>query len=205
MLAPTTEMCRDHPPRRGREFRHLPADVIVGDAVVAPMAQARIADVLGKCIGLRHFRHRSMERAIEAGDLRQARERLGERSSPGHIEGLVRRFHQHERVEIGQHIRVDPHGRLVPRPPSTTRWPAATTFAPARLASSHVMTKCSAVLWSMRVAFAPLMGAHGLAGRVADDEMRISLQAVDPSAAEQWQRSRFPPHRRRTSGWSNLR
>ena len=34
-------------------------------------------------------------------------------------------------------------------PPSTTRWPAATTFVPARLASSQVMTKCSAVWWSI--------------------------------------------------------
>ena len=76
--------------------------------MVAPMAHARIAHVLRQRVGLRHLRHRAVERAVEAGDLRQARKRLGERPGATHVEGLVRRLHDRQGFEIVQHVALDP-------------------------------------------------------------------------------------------------
>jgi len=40
--------------------------------MVAPMTHSGIAHVLRERVDLRYLRHRPMERAVEAGDLRQA-------------------------------------------------------------------------------------------------------------------------------------
>ena len=53
-----------------------------------------------------------MERAVETSHLRQAGERLGQRTGSPHVVGLVRRLHDHKRVEIRQHVAIDPHRRL---------------------------------------------------------------------------------------------
>ena len=83
--------------------------------MVAPVAHAGIAHVLGQRVGLGHLRHRAMERGIEAGDLRQARERLGKGPGAAHVEGLMRRLHRRERVEVVEHVAVDAHRRLEAR------------------------------------------------------------------------------------------
>ena len=48
--------------------------------MVAPVAHSGIAHILGQRVVLRHLRHRPMERTVETGDLRQAGERLGQRT-----------------------------------------------------------------------------------------------------------------------------
>ena len=129
-----------------------------------------------------------MERGVETSHLRQAGERLGQRTGSPHVVGLVRRFHDHERVEIRQHIAVDQYRRLEAG--------AAEHHAVAGRHDLHVgevgfqpgddeVQRCLVV---DRVALAPFMRVQWLAGRVLDDEMRIALHAVDPAAAEQRQR-----------------
>ena len=156
--------------------------------MVAPVAHSGIAHVLRQCVDLRHLRHRSMERSVEAGDLRQARERLGERPRAAHVEGLVRRFHRRQRVEVVQHVALDPHRCLETR--------AAEHHAVAGRHHLHVgdvgfqpgddeVQRCLVV---DRVALAPFMRVQRLAGRVLRDEMRVVLHAVDLAAAEQGQR-----------------
>jgi hypothetical protein len=48
--------------------------------MIAPVPHAGIAHVLGQRVDLRHLRHRPMERAVETSHLRQAGERLGQRT-----------------------------------------------------------------------------------------------------------------------------
>ena len=83
--------------------------------MIAPVLRAGIADILGQGVGLGQFRHGPVERRIEAGDLRQPGKGFGQGPGAGYVVGLVRRLHGHERVEIGQHIAVDQHRRLVAR------------------------------------------------------------------------------------------
>jgi hypothetical protein len=47
--------------------------------MVAPVTHSLVAHVLGQRVGLRHLRHRPMERAVETSHLGQAGERLGQR------------------------------------------------------------------------------------------------------------------------------
>ena len=80
--------------------------------MVPPMAHSGITDVFREGVDLRHLRHRPMKRAVEAGDLRQARERLGERPCAAHVKGLVRRLDRHQRIEVVQHLAIDPDRRF---------------------------------------------------------------------------------------------
>ena len=156
--------------------------------MVAPVAHSGIAHVLRQCVDLRHLRHRSMERGVEAGDLRQARECLGERPRAAHVEGLMRGFHRRQRFEVVQHVALDPHRRLEAR--------TAEHHAVAGRHHLHVgdvgfqpgddeVQRCLVVDC---LAVAPFMRVPWLAGRVLRDEMRVVLHAVDLAAAEQRQR-----------------
>ena len=156
--------------------------------MVAPVADAGVAHVLWQRVGLCDLRHRPMERGVEAGDLRQARERLGERPCATHVERLVRRLHRLKRLQIVQHIVVDAHrcreagaaehdamaGRYHLRSGKIGFHPRDDETQRGRVVD--------------RVSLAPFLRVQRLAGGVVGDEVWVTLHAVDAAAAQQGQR-----------------
>ena len=120
-----------------------------------------------------------MERAVETSDLRQAGERLGERPGSEHVVGLVRRLHDHKRVEIVQHVAVDPHRRLEAGAAEHHTMAGRDHLPVGKIGFQPGDDEMQRRLVVDRVALAPFMRAQRLAGRVLDDKMRIALHAVD--------------------------
>ena len=90
MLAPEPRWAtttRDAPARP----RQLPGDVFVGQAVEAVAADAVLGHRAGDGIKLRKARLGSMERGVEAGDLRQSGNGRGHRLDRREIVRLVQR------------------------------------------------------------------------------------------------------------------
>ena len=143
-----------------------------------------------------------MERGVETGDLRQARECFGERACAAYVEGLVRRLHLRQGVEVVEHVAVDAHRRLEA---GAAEHHAVAGRDHLRIGEIGFQPGDDEVQRGPvvdRVARAPFMRGQRLAGRVFDDEMRIALHAVDPADGKAGATTRpRPPHRRRISGW----
>ena len=134
--------------------------------MVAPVPHTGIAHVLGQRVDLRHLRHRPMERAVETSHLRQAGERFSQRAGSQHVVGLVRRFHNHKRVEIIQHVALDPHRCLEAGAAEYDTVAGGYHLPVTQIGfqpSDDEVQRCFVV---DRVVFAPFMHAQLLAGRV---------------------------------------
>ena len=117
--------------------------------MVAPVPCAGVEHVLREGIDLRHLRHGPVERGVETGHLWQARERLGERTRAAHVVRLVRGLHDHERVQVSQHIGVDQHRGLKPCAAEHHPMSGRNHLHTRDVASSQVITKWSAARWSI--------------------------------------------------------
>ena len=151
--------------------------------MVAPVARAGVEHVLREGINLRHLGHGPVERGVETSHLRQAGECLGQRTGSTHVVWLVRRLHDHERVEIGQHIGVDQHRRLEPcaaehHPVSGRNHLHArdVLFEPG----DDEMERGAVV---DRAALAELVRIQRFAGRVLRNELRVGLHVADLAVA----------------------
>ena len=101
----------------------------------------------------------------------------------------MRRFHDHKRIEIVEHVALDPHRRLEAGAAEHDTVAGGYHLAVAKIGfkpGDDEVQRCFVV---DRAIFAPFMHAQLLAGCVRDDKMRIAFHAIDLAATEQRQRS----------------
>ena len=95
------------------EPRQHRGDVLVGEAVEAVAAHARIGELLRQREHLRERRVRPVDRGVEARDLRQLRRALEHRADRRQVVRLVQRRERHELLELRDDRGVEAHGRGV--------------------------------------------------------------------------------------------
>ena len=80
--------------------------------VIEPAGQSKPVGELGVT---------AVKGGIEAGDLRQVGLHGGDRADAGEIVRLMQRRERTERLQPGEHSRIDAHRRSIAMPPWTTR------------------------------------------------------------------------------------
>ena len=153
--------------------------------MIAPMAYSGVAHILWECIELRHLGHRPMERGVEAGDLRQTRERLCQRPRTAHVEGLMGGLHRRQRVEVVEHVAIDQDRRFETGAAEHDAVAGCHHLHGGDVGFQPGDDEMQGGPVVDRVAFAPLVRVQRLAGWITCDEVRVVLHVVDLAAAEQ--------------------
>ncbi len=181
----------DHPARLRFERAHAVGDVLVGQAVIAAMMDARAAHGLGQRVGARRLRHRQVERRIEAGDLRQPGHQGRDRPRAAHVEGLVRGLHGRLRGQRLQHLDVEAHGPRVARAAEHHAMSGGDDPGAGQVAlqPGDDETKCLVVIgWLAR---GPRVRRKLLSGCVMDSEAGRTGNRLDAAGGVQRQHARL--------------
>ena len=93
--------------------------------------------------------------------------------------------------EVVEHVAVDAHRRLEARAAQHYTVAGRRNLRAGKIGLQPGEDEVHRRPVINRMAVAPFMRVHRLAGRVLDDEMRIALHAVDPAQAKQRQRRRL--------------
>ena len=90
-----------------RHFAQLPRDELIGKAVEAVTADARVVIGARQSESVVNEGMAAMESGVEAGDLRDRRERLHRRQDPRKVMRLVQGGERNEALQRGDHRFVD--------------------------------------------------------------------------------------------------
>ena len=123
-----------------------------------------------------------MERAVEAGYLRQARERRSEGAGAGDVEGLIRGLHFNKRVQIVEHGAVDQHRRFEARSAEHDTMAGSDDFRIVKMGFHPTDDVFQSGCMVDRMAFTPFVRVQRLARRVLDDKVRPA-RSRDSAAA----------------------
>ena len=96
-----------------RDLGQHARDVLVGQAVEAVAADAVVVEPARQGEPVGELGMAAVEGGIEAGDLRQLGLDRGDRADAGEIVRLMQRRQRAERLEPGEHRRIDAHRRRV--------------------------------------------------------------------------------------------
>ena len=99
-----------------RDLGQHARDILVGQAVKTIAADARVMETAGQGEPVGEIRAAAVEGGIEAGHLRQVRLHRGNGADAGEIVRLVQGCERTERLELGEHSRIDPDRRGVVDP-----------------------------------------------------------------------------------------
>src|SRR5579871_1183519 len=167
--------------------RKLPADVIEGDAVIAPVAQVPLTVLARQRVELGDPGHGPVKRSIKASDLRDRRSEITHRANHGKLVRLMRWLKSAQGVEIGKDLIRDEDGLLVLHAAEHDAVADAEDPYISLMPQQPLEDELQRAILAQRIAYLPFMGVERLAVPSLGDEARMTADPLDLTATNEVQ------------------